>query len=178
MKCPACGEALVQFSAGDVEVDGCQNGCGGIWFDRDELFKFDEPSEFDHSPILSLMAACSAPPSMPNPKHCPRCENEPLVRQTLDHENKIQMDQCWNCGGVWLDAGELLTLRSEFKTYADRQQAADDLIDNALKSYEEGVKERTQKTLAAYNEQHRNRFRSALSAVRSLLLGEDDEMDV
>jgi len=44
MNCPACGNILEQMTVGDVTVDVCQRGCGGIWFDNFELEKFDEPT--------------------------------------------------------------------------------------------------------------------------------------
>ena len=41
---------------------------------------------------------------------CPVCEN-PLVVLELD---QIEIDHCLNCGGIWLDAGELeLLLETE-----------------------------------------------------------------
>ena len=45
MECPACGKQLQQMTAGDVTVDVCKGGCGGMWFDNYELKKFDEPHE-------------------------------------------------------------------------------------------------------------------------------------
>ena len=36
MKCPACGNTLHEMNAGSVTVDVCTEGCGGIWFDRNE----------------------------------------------------------------------------------------------------------------------------------------------
>ena len=42
MKCPACGNELSQMVAGEITVDVCKGGCGGIWFDHFELQKVDE----------------------------------------------------------------------------------------------------------------------------------------
>ncbi len=36
--------------------------------------------------------------------NCPRCENEPLI--AIEHD-KVEVDYCAACHGVWLDAGEL-----------------------------------------------------------------------
>jgi ribosomal protein S27E len=38
---------------------------------------------------------------------CPKCGND-LKEVTKDH---VSIDVCMNCGGVWLDAGELDLLR-------------------------------------------------------------------
>ena len=45
MKCPACKNDLEEIIIDDIAVDACQNGCGGIWFDRFEHQKVDEPHE-------------------------------------------------------------------------------------------------------------------------------------
>lgn len=39
MKCPACNGELFPIKAGDVALDICEKGCGGVWFDRMELKK-------------------------------------------------------------------------------------------------------------------------------------------
>jgi Zn-finger nucleic acid-binding protein len=45
MICPACGNVLQKLMIDDIQVDVCQGGCEGIWFDAYELKKFDEPHE-------------------------------------------------------------------------------------------------------------------------------------
>jgi hypothetical protein len=36
----------------------------------------------------------------------------------------VEIDTCPNCGGVWLDAGELAVIRKECNSKEDRQAAA------------------------------------------------------
>jgi len=45
--------------------------------------------------------------------HCPKCGNN-LIE--IEH-NKIKVDKCSKCGGIWLDQGELETIEksSAFK---------------------------------------------------------------
>lgn len=38
---------------------------------------------------------------------CPKCLNEQLV---IHYKKGVEIDVCANCGGVWLDRGELLTI--------------------------------------------------------------------
>jgi Zn-finger nucleic acid-binding protein len=45
MQCPACARELTHANAGPVEVDACEGGCGGIWFDAFEMQKVDQPEE-------------------------------------------------------------------------------------------------------------------------------------
>ena len=44
MKCPVCSKEMVQENFG-VNVDVCENGCKGIWFDQGELRRLDENNE-------------------------------------------------------------------------------------------------------------------------------------
>ena len=37
MNCPACGNVMTEVTAGDIRVDACKGGCGGLWFDEWEL---------------------------------------------------------------------------------------------------------------------------------------------
>ena len=37
---------------------------------------------------------------------CPRC----FVKMTQREHHQVQIDECPNCGGLWLDKGELQTL--------------------------------------------------------------------
>ena len=53
---------------------------------------------------------------------CPVCEN-PLVVLELD---QVEIDHCLNCGGIWLDAGELELL---LETEEDRSRFLNLLID-------------------------------------------------
>lgn len=38
------------------------------------------------------------------------------------------MDDCPSCGGVWLDVGGLVAIRNQFKTEAERKQAAEQYL--------------------------------------------------
>lgn len=60
---------------------------------------------------------------------CPVCEN-PMIVLELD---QIEIDHCLNCGGIWLDAGELELL---LETDAERERFVKMLIE------EDSVKEK------------------------------------
>src|SRR6266480_2257052 len=72
MKCPVCGKEMVTENFG-VNVNVCENGCKGIWFDQGELAMLDEKNE-------GLGAALEA--ALHYPRHndgqrgqikCPKC---------------------------------------------------------------------------------------------------------
>ena len=49
---------------------------------------------------------------------CVECKL-PLVVEILDG---VEIDRCEECGGVWLDQGELEQLREEFEAYEERTE--------------------------------------------------------
>lgn len=174
MKCPACTAILKSLPAGQIEVEACKDGCGGIWLDANELHKFDEPHEFDTHEILELAQKKQAVHiDHEKRKHCPKCEKEPLVRQFLDHQHEIEIDQCWQCGGIWLDVGELNAVRSQFDTYEERSKAANAYIDSHLDAHKKTMEAATSQQLATYHQHTEGRLRAALYALKELLGAKD-----
>jgi Zn-finger nucleic acid-binding protein len=53
-----------------------------------------------------------------NMRTCVECRI-PLVVEILDG---VEIDRCGECGGVWLDQGELEQLREEFEAYEERTE--------------------------------------------------------
>ena len=52
-------------------------------------------------------------------RDCPRCETIKLQRHFFSAKRRVEVDQCPNCGGYWLDAGELESiLREQAETAA------------------------------------------------------------
>lgn len=125
MKCPACAQALSQIATGGVQLDVCQAGCGGVWFDNFELAKFDEAHE-EAGPVLEANRSLGVSVKKTG-RACPRCAL-PLRSRFSSVKRRVQVDECPGCAGIWLDADELDAIRSEFKTQADREQAADELF--------------------------------------------------
>jgi len=44
---------------------------------------------------------------------CPRCDGIKLKRHFFSAKRQVEVDQCPNCGGYWLDAGELDKIHEE-----------------------------------------------------------------
>jgi Zn-finger nucleic acid-binding protein len=125
MRCPACGTALSQARAGDITVDVCKGGCGGIWFDRFELTKVDEPRESAGEALLDIERKPGLRIDLDRRRSCPRCGDMIMMRHFSSAKRQVVVDECPRCAGIWLDAGELRTIRTEFMTEADRRNAAD-----------------------------------------------------
>jgi len=117
MKCPACLNELTELQVGSLTVDGCQGGCGGIWFDAFELQKVDEEWEAEGECLLDIQRDERLVVDSSRKRECPRCSDMKLQRHFFSAKRRVEVDECPNCGGYWLDAGELAMIRAE-KTQA------------------------------------------------------------
>ena len=170
MKCPNCSKNLSILNAGDIQVEACSSSCGGVWFDAAEIDKFDEPHEFASHEILTIAKRCeSVKVDGERLKTCPKCPNETLVRQFIDHRNEVEMDQCWSCGGIWLDVGEVNRIRDQYATIEERSAAANSYISQAVDTARKELELNTKIQMARYNESTRNRFQGAIRAFEELI---------
>ncbi len=113
MKCPACFNELTPFQVGDLTVDVCQGGCGGIWFDAFELQQVDEEHERAGEPLLDIQCDERLVVDKTRKRECPRCVGVKLHRHFFSAKRRVEVDECPGCGGYWLDAGELASIREE-----------------------------------------------------------------
>lgn len=170
MKCPACSGELTRAQLGTLELDACSGGCGGIWFDRDELFEFDEKHEFPGHAILKLAAEKqSVKVTHDTPRECPKCAGENLVRQFIDVKHDIEIDQCWSCSGIWFDPGEVNDLRSQYETYEDRQKAVNEYVDQYMEGVSDALEAREKEWQAEYEAKYGNRVSAFFSGFKDLL---------
>lgn len=126
MKCPACGRALQTVVVGDVSVDVCQGGCGGIWFDSHELKRFDEPHEAAGQALLDIERNEKVKVDFTKRRHCPKCINIVMMRHFFSVKRQVEIDECPRCAGVWLDYGELGQIRSRYTSQQEREKAAEE----------------------------------------------------
>jgi len=124
MRCPACGNDLREKTVGDLTVDVCEGGCGGVWFDAFELKKVDEPTESLGIQLLDVPRDESLVLDPTRKRTCPRCEGMTLMRHFFSVKCQIEVDECPKCAGVWLDHEELAKIRSLFGSEAEAKQAA------------------------------------------------------
>ena len=109
MKCPACQKRLHRFQAGTVALDGCATGCGGIWFDADELEKTNRFASDHNVPDIVRPPTVRVDEEAERP--CPRCKGGVLEKKLFSLGSGVIMDCCPKCAGVWLDFGELEKIR-------------------------------------------------------------------
>jgi uncharacterized protein len=122
MQCPACFNQLSQMQIGRVTVDVCQGGCGGIWFDAFELQQVDEQHEAAGEGMLHIERDPAVQVDLSRKRSCPKCEGVKLQKHFFSAKRRVEVDQCPNCNGYWLDAGELARIREEKEEAAKASQ--------------------------------------------------------
>jgi Zn-finger nucleic acid-binding protein len=126
MHCPACGHLLSSRTVGGVTVDVCDGGCGGIWFDHYELRKLEEPTESAGEQLLDVRRDPGVTVDPSERYTCPKCtDGVVMMRHFWSVKREVTMDECPECGGVFLDAGELGSIRHEFPSDEAKEAAAD-----------------------------------------------------
>jgi Zn-finger nucleic acid-binding protein len=150
VKCPACSNEMTQVEVQDVSFDVCQGGCGGIWFDWFELNRIDEPHEALGADVFHTDVDNANAPDPDAKRHCPRCENMPMMRHFHSVRREVHVDECPRCAGFFLDHGELNQIRSQFSTdderSAEAQRVFADLFDEGLDQMAEESDETAQKS--------------------------------
>lgn len=123
MECPACGNVMTELAIGEILIDACRNGCGGLWFDNWELNKVDEPTESAGESLLDLPRNPEVKVDREKRLECPRHPGIVMMRHFWSVKRQVTVDECPECRGIFLDPGELAGIRSEYGTEAERRAA-------------------------------------------------------
>jgi len=109
----------MQLSAlriGGVDTDICA-GCGGLWLDRLELARFEHPeSAFGDALVAHLSQFPMTLMDHGQRLRCPRHPEAVMLRRAFSRDVPVEVDECPQCGGHWLDADELARIRSRNTT--------------------------------------------------------------
>jgi len=151
MICPTCQNTLTETEINGVVLDICQNGCGGIWFDWHELKKFDEPHEYIGNLLSTINIKSNLNIDYSSRRICPRCKDKiVMLRHFSSVKKEIEIDECGNCAGIWLDFGELEKIRNQFKTESDKIHATQGyisgLFDKKLEQAHKETKDKLKRT--------------------------------
>src|SRR5215510_9405697 len=103
MRCPHCPVELESTVSRGVQLDRCRR-CHGLWFDRDELAKFNRfdsdfplrPGNPDQGKFISL--------------RCPHCSSF-LARFPYVPGGSLEVERCISCKGVWLRESQVRKIR-------------------------------------------------------------------
>jgi Zn-finger nucleic acid-binding protein len=106
IRCPKCRTDMEQVNHEGVEVDRCRH-CRGLWFDAGEIEALSN---------RQAAAALDTGDTDTGRRHnalqdydCPRCGGV-MTRTTDARQPHIAFESCRDCGGSFLDAGELKDL--------------------------------------------------------------------
>ncbi|TLU66418.1 hypothetical protein FE810_05330 [Thalassotalea litorea] len=128
MKCPRTGSPLKTVKVGKIAVDISEE-CGGVFFDNLELDKFDEKHEIRGEVLVEHLTQFeSVILDADNRINCPKCENVVMMRRFYSPKQVLEIDECPNCAGIWLDSGELELLRENFSSERERIAMCEKLI--------------------------------------------------
>lgn len=130
MQCPACVRELTERTVEGITVDVCQGGCGGLWFDRFELDKVDEKHEAAGQELLEVAHDDNVHVDHDMRRKCPKCPDMTMRRYFFSSKRDAEVDECPKCAGMWLDKGELSTIRTQFENDKEREAAAHQYFDD------------------------------------------------
>jgi len=121
LHCPSCSHSLSEVNAASVKLDICNSGCGGIWFDGQELNRFEDPKVFLPPQLFRVLPNSLVAIDRNKPRNCPRCSAQVLQPQLQKNGLGIEVDSCLGCSGVWLDLGEINSIRDDKKKVAEME---------------------------------------------------------
>jgi len=124
MDCPVCTRVLTTITAGRITVDACKGGCGGLWFDRYELMRVDESDEATGEELLEIERDPDLDVDLSKRLNCPKSPEFVMMRHFFSAKRQVVVDECPDCGGHWLNPGELRTIRTEYASEEERERAA------------------------------------------------------
>ena len=136
MNCPRTGKPMEEIEIGGVKVD-VSTGCGGIFFDNFELKKFDEPFEAPGEQLIAASQKYSDESVDTSPRiNCPHHPDCVMMRHSFSVKQAVEIDECPQCGGIWLDPGELGKVRALFPSEEAKSRAADEMFEKMFQSPE------------------------------------------
>ncbi len=127
MKCTVCQNEMAVENFGGVKVDVCKNGCKGLWFDWAELSKLDEKNEGLSEALNEALNCTRNNDENRGQIKCPKCGLF-MHAHKFRSEKEINVDECYKCGGFFLDSGELKIIRDKFMSEKERQAYEDKII--------------------------------------------------
>jgi uncharacterized protein len=112
MKCLNCGTEMTNIQVvtkkDSISYDMCER-CGSLWLDAGELdkmaFKVEGSIEYCEQEKEKLPEKTA--------RRCPRCDDFTLDKVKFLESDDIFLHYCRNCGGFWLDGGELNLIDKE-----------------------------------------------------------------
>jgi len=126
MICPACSQEMVEKDCAGVKIDVCK-GCNGLWFDWAELTMLDEKNEKVGEALEEILNSPIRDNTNRGPIQCPKCGINMRMHRYRSAK-KVCVDECYSCGGFFLDSGELKAIRDSRMNEKEREEYAESLV--------------------------------------------------
>src|SRR4029077_9641330 len=107
-----------------VKTQPVKGGGGVLWFVDWPPRKVDEPDQSAGKALLHIEQNPAIKVDPEKRRKCPRDAGIVLMRHFWSVKRDVVVDECPKCEGIFLDPGELATIRSDYKSDADRHKAA------------------------------------------------------
>lgn len=112
MNCLNCRTEMTTYDVATkkdhITYNACDQ-CGSLWLDAGTLekmaFKGEGSVEYSADGEKAILDA--------HPRRCPRCDDSTMIKVKFLGCDDILLDRCRNCGGFWLDGGELNLVDAE-----------------------------------------------------------------
>lgn len=135
MRCLNCDTEMMNYNvitrSAKLSYDVCEK-CGSLWLDRGELDKM----AFQVAGSIEFCSEEEADIAARPRRICPRCDDVQLSPVRFLGESDIVLDHCRNCGGFWLDGGELNLIDKELvKIMPVRGHGFSDFVNNVHVPY-------------------------------------------
>ncbi len=118
---------------------------GDLGLDQGELARLDETNEGVGAALAAALRSDHDNQKKRGPINCPRC-GIPMHQHQYERAREVNVDECFNCGGFFLDSGELTEIRDHHMSDAEVAAYADQLAGDVPQYVAE------QKKLAAQKE--------------------------
>jgi Zn-finger nucleic acid-binding protein len=128
MNCPVCEKLMAEEDFGGVQVDVCRDGCKGIWFDWLELVRLDENSEGAGAALEEALRSPRVNDADRGQLNCPKC-GIPMQTHKYKSAKEVNVDECYGCGGFFLDSGELQEVRDNYMTEEEEEAYVQKLLE-------------------------------------------------
>lgn len=111
INCPACATPMKRVTDPDIVIERCP-GCQGTWLDKEELNTLA-------TGLAGDIEFCSFDDEIHDDEHprrkCPKCNSVVLKKTGLLAYADIIFDSCDNCGGFFLDRGEMKKMNTRLE---------------------------------------------------------------
>ena len=128
MQCPVCQKTMTEQDFGGVKVSVCTEGCKGLFVKWDALARLEKKNQGMSDALQDALHYPRHNDDSRGQLACPVCKIS-MHRHLFQHDNEVNVDECYKCGSFFLDSGELNEIREHRMTEEQEAAYAQKLLD-------------------------------------------------